>query len=100
MTRGLLAETGLYHEEARQTWQQRVGAPLIKLTFVGDPTLQPVLDVVGKEAGARFNLVSGTLSEIKGTPFGQLVAGVIESEAPLESLPELFASHGVRCEVL
>ncbi|KMN82259.1 D-methionine transport system ATP-binding protein [Chromobacterium alkanivorans] len=100
VTRGLLAETGLYQEEARQTWQQRVGAPLIKLTFVGDPTLQPVLDVVGKEAGARFNLVSGTLSEIKGTPFGQLVAGVIESEAPLESLPELFARQGVRCEVL
>lgn len=100
VTRSLLAETGLYQEQTRQSWQQRVGVPLIKLTFVGQPALQPVLDKVGREFGLRVNLVNGTLSEIKGTPFGQLVAGVIASTTPLSHLPDIFAREGVQCEVL
>ncbi|WP_456238576.1 NIL domain-containing protein [Parachitinimonas caeni] len=73
---------------------------MLRLTFVGEPTLEPVLDKVGREAGLRVNLLSGTLSEIKGTPFGQLLVAVMASTVEVARLPEIFAREGVRCEVL
>lgn len=100
VTRGLLAETGLYQEASRQPWRKLVNLPVFKLTFVGETTLTPVLDDIAREHAIRFNLINGTLSDIKGTPFGQLVVGIVESGLPLEQLPETFARRGVRCEVL
>jgi D-methionine transport system ATP-binding protein len=69
-------------------------------SFVGEPTLSPVLDKVGRETGLRVNLLSGTLSEIRDTPCGQLLVGVVASDVELPALPEIFAREGVRCEVL
>nr|WP_304440667.1 NIL domain-containing protein [Vogesella sp. LIG4] len=83
-----------------EAWRARIGLPLIRLTFVGQPALQPVLDKVGREAGLRINLLSGTLAEIKHTPFGQLLAGVVASDIDLLALPAVFAREGVECEVL
>ncbi|WP_449369295.1 NIL domain-containing protein [Vogesella facilis] len=74
--------------------------PLLKLSFVGAPALQPVLDKVGRTAGLRLNLLSGTLAEIKHTPFGLLLAAVVASDVELPALPAIFAREGVRCEVL
>lgn len=100
VTQSLLAETGMGQGALQGIWRQRVATPVIKLTFVGEPTLQPVLDKVGREVGLRVNLLSGTLSEIKDTPFGQLLAGVVASDVDVSALPAIFAREGVRCEVL
>ncbi|MDK2126165.1 ATP-binding cassette domain-containing protein [Chitinimonas sp. DQS-5] len=100
VTRSLLAETGLGHGVLPASWRERIAGPLLRLTFVGEPTLEPVLDKVGREAGLRVNLLSGTLSEIKGTPFGQLLVAVMASTVEVARLPEIFAREGVRCEVL
>lgn len=100
VTQSLLAETGMGQGALQGIWRQRVSTPVIKLTFVGEPTLQPVLDKVGREVGLRVNLLSGTLSEIKDTPFGQLLAGVVASDVDVSALPAIFAREGVRCEVL
>lgn len=100
VTRSLLAETGFGQGERVDAWRERIGVPLLKLTFVGEPTLSPVLDKVGRETGLRVNLLSGTLSEIRDTPCGQLLVGVVASDVELPALPEIFAREGVRCEVL
>ena len=98
--RSLLAETGFGQGERVDAWRARIGVPLLKLTIVGEPTLSPVLDKVGREPGLRVNLLSGTLSEIRDTPCGQLLVGVVASDVELTALPEIFAREGVRCEVL
>ncbi len=100
VTQGLLAETGLGPGRLTGIWRERISSPVIRLSFVGEPALQPVLDKVGRETGLRLNLLSGTLSEIKNTPFGQLLAGVLASEVELSALPAIFAREGVHCEVL
>ncbi|MEQ6289404.1 methionine ABC transporter ATP-binding protein [Vogesella sp. GCM10023246] len=99
-TQSLLAETGLGQAALQGQWRERIGTPLLKLTFVGEPALQPVLDKVGREAGLRINLLSGTLAEIKHTPFGLLLAAVVASDVEVQALPAIFAREGVRCEVL
>ena len=100
VTQSLLAETGLGPGRLTGIWRERISSPVIRLSFVGQPALQPVLDKVGRETGLRLNLLSGTLSEIKNTPFGQLLAGVLASDVELSALPAIFALEGVRCEVL
>lgn len=100
VTRSLLAETGLAQAGVHEAWRERIGLPLIRLTFVGQAALQPVLDKVGREAGLRINLLAGTLAEIKNTPFGQLLAGVVASDIDVLALPAVFAREGVECEVL
>ncbi len=100
VTRSLLAETGFGQNAAPEAIRRRLNTPLLKLTFVGESTLSPVLDKVGRSAGLRVNLVSGMLSEIRSVPCGQLVAGVVSSDVDLSSLPDIFAREGVRCEVL
>ncbi len=99
VTRKLLAETGFYQEASQQAWRQHVQGPLLKLTFVGAPTLNPVLDEVSREHSVRFNLVNGTLADIKGTPFGQLLVSVVSSGLSLERLQQVFVDKGVHCEV-
>ncbi|GGY02353.1 methionine import ATP-binding protein MetN 2 [Paludibacterium paludis] len=99
-TRKLLAETGFYQEASQQAWRAHVAGPLLKLTFVGPATLTPVLDEVSREHRVNFNLVNGTLADIKGTPFGQLLVGVVKSDIPLADLQTVFHEKGVDCEVL
>lgn len=100
VTQGLLAETGLGVGRVGGVWRERLDVPLIRLSFVGEPALQPVLDKMHREIGLRVNLLSGTLSEIKQMPFGQLLAGVLSAQVELSALPAIFAREGVRCEVL
>ncbi|MDC7698250.1 methionine ABC transporter ATP-binding protein [Vogesella indigofera] len=100
VTQSLLAETGFGQGALQGQWRERISTPVLKLTFVGEPALQPVLDKVGRETGLRVNLLAGTLSEIKATPFGQLLAGVVASDVAVSALPDIFAREGVRCEVL
>jgi D-methionine transport system ATP-binding protein len=100
VTQSLLAETGLGLGAVPERWRERIGTPLLKLTFVGAATHQPVLDKLSREIGLRLNLLSGSLSEIKHTPFGQFVAGVVATNVDLPALPAIFAREGVRCEVL
>ena len=100
VTCSLLAETGMGQGALNGRWREHVSGPLLRLTFIGDAALAPVLDKVGRETGLRVNLLSGTLSEIKNTPFGQLLLTVLAADVATAALPEIFAREGVRCEVL
>ncbi|WP_425325371.1 NIL domain-containing protein [Paludibacterium paludis] len=55
---------------------------------------------MSREHRVNFNLVNGTLADIKGTPFGQLLVGVVKSDIPLADLQTVFHEKGVDCEVL
>lgn len=100
VTRSLLAHAGLFDEDATAAWRGRFQGPVLRLRCVGAPTLEAVLERLRGEAGLRLNLLQGTLSQIKGTPFARLLAGVVASAVPLAELPAAFARQGVHCEVL
>lgn len=100
VTRSLLAETGLHTADGASNWRQRFDGPLLKLTTVGAPTLDPVLDTLSREYGLRWNLIHGTVADIKGTPFGQLVIGLIDPPMPPEQVRAVLTRHGVHSEVL
>jgi D-methionine transport system ATP-binding protein len=45
---------------------------IVRLTFTGDATYQPLLGAVARDAGVDFSILAGRIDRIKDTPYGQL----------------------------
>ncbi|MDE2315563.1 MAG: methionine ABC transporter ATP-binding protein [Xanthomonadaceae bacterium] len=69
-TRRFVAEA--LPEEAATAQAPAVVGRVMRLTFRGATTLQPVLSRVMREHGVDFNLLAGRIDRIKDLPYGQL----------------------------
>ena len=99
VTQSLLSESGLDAEGWRDVAQGMQGT-LLRLSFKGDSTLQPLLSRVSRDLGVDLSILQGSVGRIKDTPYGQLVVAV---EGPADSclrLPEVLRAEGVVCEEL
>lgn len=73
---------------------------IIRITFLGAQTYQPILFQTMQETGVAFNILQGTISRMKDTPYGQLV---VELEADRErglQVLETLRKRGLEVEVL
>ncbi|MBD8899728.1 methionine ABC transporter ATP-binding protein [Rhodanobacter sp. DHG33] len=59
-------------EEAATAQAPNMTGRVLRLTFRGAATLQPVLSRVMREHGVDFNLLAGRIDRIKELPYGQL----------------------------
>jgi D-methionine transport system ATP-binding protein len=61
---------------------------ILRLTFQGDSTYQPLLGSVARETGVDFSILSGRIDRIKETPYGQLTLALVGGDmaAALERL--------------
>lgn len=50
---------------------------ILRLTFQGDATYQPLLGGVARETGVDFSILSGRIDRIKDTPYGQLTLALV-----------------------
>jgi D-methionine transport system ATP-binding protein len=73
---------------------------VVQVSFLGDMTFQPVLFGVLQEQGIRFNILHGTISRMKTTPFGRLVFELQGEPAELEGTLHLFRERGLDTEVI
>jgi len=99
VTQSLLSESGLDAEGWRDVAQGMQGT-LLRLSFKGDSTLQPLLSRVSRDLGVDLSILQGSVGRIKDTPYGQLVVAV---EGPADSclrLPGVLRAEGVVCEEL
>ncbi len=76
----------------------RVEGHLLRLTFTGDTTWQPLLGRVARETGIDFTILSGRIDRIKRLPYGQLTLAVTGAQA--EAAARRFAEAGVHVEAL
>ncbi|PPT77466.1 methionine ABC transporter ATP-binding protein [Xanthomonas arboricola pv. populi] len=53
-----------------------VGGRIVRLTFLGDGTYEPVLGRIARETGVDYNILSGRVDRIKDTPYGQLIVAL------------------------
>ncbi|MBM7591616.1 D-methionine transport system ATP-binding protein [Brevibacillus fulvus] len=73
---------------------------MIRITFLGSQTYQPVLFQTMLETGTPFNILQGTISRMKDTPYGQLI---VELEADQEQVNKTIGSlrqRGLEVEVI
>ncbi len=99
VTQSLLSESGM-DAEGWRGMAQAVQGRLIRLSFRGDSTVQPMLSRISRELNLDLSILQGSVGRIKDTPYGQLVIAVQGDAAGQEKLGGVFAQAGVECEVL
>ncbi len=75
-----------------------VGGRIVRLTFLGKDTYEPLLGRIARETGVDYNILSGRIDRIKDTPYGQLTVSLVggNHEAALHT----FAAAGVHVQEL
>lgn len=71
---------------------------ILRLTFRGDATYQPLLGHVARASGVDFSILSGRIDHIKDTPYGQLTLSLIGGD--LDKAMAEFAEADVHVEVV
>jgi D-methionine transport system ATP-binding protein len=74
--------------------------PLLRLTFLGEVTHQPVLGQISRALDIGFNILEGVIGRIKDTPYAQLTVQVIAPDPDIPRLEAAFTRQSVHCEVL
>ena len=73
-----------------------VGGRILRLTFLGDDTYQPLLGRIARETGVDYNILAGRIDRIKDTPYGQLTVSLVGGDA--DAAQARFAEAGVFIE--
>lgn len=100
LTRALVRESSHHEESATLGHSLGLPGPLLRLTFLGAITYQPVLERVAAALDVSFNILEGVIGRLKDTPYGQLTVQVLGSALSLERIEAAFDQQAVHCEVL
>ncbi len=87
---------GLQAGEGKNEEKQAV----LRITFRGPHATDPVLAQLTSEAGIPAGILSGTVDEIAGRPFGTLVVGVGADPGTVERARTFLAARGLDVEML
>ncbi len=71
---------------------------ILRLTFQGNSTYQPLLGSVARDTGVDFSILSGRIDRIKDTPYGQLTLALVGGD--IEAALTRFDEADVHVEVL
>lgn len=73
---------------------------IVRITYLGETTYEPVLFEATRETGTPFAILQGTISRMKDTPYGQLVVEFGGTETQVTDTITLLRSRGFDVEVL
>ena len=62
--------------ELQQDFKKAKGR-ILRLTFKGESTYDPLLGSVARQSGVDFSIISGRIDHIKDTPYGQLTLALV-----------------------
>ncbi len=99
VTRALLAQSGIETDTAVTTG--RDDGQVLRLTYHGPQSEQPLLSTLGREAGLDFSILQASVGRLKSVPYGRFTIKIppIGPER-LQKLLHLLDTLGVRHEVL
>ena len=76
-TRDFVFESESIDSQERQEDLQKASGRILRLTFKGESTYQPLLGSVARASGVDFSILSGRIDHIKDTPYGQLTLSLV-----------------------
>ena len=100
VTRAMVRESSHHEESADLGASLGLSGPMLRLTFLGEITYQPVLERIATALGVSFNILEGVIGRIKDTPYGQLTVQVIGSDDDLARVEAAFGQQSIHCEVI
>ena len=104
LTRKLIIEeeSDKYLEQVKHFYQfdKHPHKHIILISFVGEKTYQPILNIISQGAGVNFSILRGELGRIKNMPFGQLLVEFDGSEGSLDKAKVIMTELGVHYEIV
>ncbi|WP_438444905.1 methionine ABC transporter ATP-binding protein [Gorillibacterium sp. sgz5001074] len=73
---------------------------IVRITYLGETTYEPVLFEAARETGTPISILQGTISRMKDTPYGQLVVEFGGSDSQVSDTITLLRTRGFDVEVL
>lgn len=99
-TKSLLSESNQDSDQAWQTLAQGVPGRLLRLSFRGAGTSEPLLSRLSRDLNLDLSILQGSVGRIKDTPYGQLIVAIQGHESDLASLSAYLQKFEVDYEVL
>ena len=100
VTRGMVAESDPFASEALGLLPQNFAGRLLRLTYVGDVTYQPILSEIAAATPARIAILQGTIARIKDTPYGQLLVELQGEPDDIAQVLRALDQHHIHHEAL
>ncbi|MES2103579.1 MAG: ATP-binding cassette domain-containing protein [Pseudomonadota bacterium] len=100
VTKSLVAENQALDVDALNQAGRTPGSLLLRLTYVGAATYQPILSRIAAQTKAQIGILQGTIARIKNTPYGQLLVELSATAPDMEAVFGLFQEMQVRYEVI
>ncbi len=73
---------------------------LLRMTYIGDLTYEPILYNAVKPTSVQFAILQGTVSRMKQTPYGQLIVELIGSNEEIEHVIAVLRKDGLEVEAI
>lgn len=74
------------------------GGRLLRMTYIGDLTYEPILYNAVKTTSVQFAILQGTVSRMKQTPYGQLIVELLGSDAEIDSVIAVLRREGLEVD--
>ncbi|MBR7799419.1 methionine ABC transporter ATP-binding protein [Undibacterium fentianense] len=87
-------------QELAQRGKRREHSHLLRLTYVGNSTHEPILSRITAQTSAEIAILQGVIARIKNTPYGQLIVEVIGAEDEIDKVLKLLGRADIRVDVL
>jgi D-methionine transport system ATP-binding protein len=97
-TRRFVSDAEHVDEGERNRDFAAVSGRILRLTFLGDDTFEPLLGRIARDTGVDYNILSGRIDRIKDTPYGQLTVALVGGDA--DAAQAKFAAARVHVEAL
>ncbi|MGO1692123.1 MAG: methionine ABC transporter ATP-binding protein [Marinobacter sp.] len=97
-TREFVLESESVDSRDRQEDLQKANGRILRLTFKGESTYQPLLGSVARASGVDFSILAGRIDHIKDTPYGQLTLSLVGGD--LGAAMNALEAADVHVEVL
>ncbi len=100
VTQALVAENQALDLSLLQQMRTKVESELLRLTYVGAATHEPILHRIAIQSSAEITVLQGVIARIKSTPYGQLIVELSGSEAERSKVKTLLEAAQVRIDLL
>ena len=97
-TRRFVSESEQVDEGELHKDFEAVAGRIVRLTFLGADTYEPLLGRIARETGVDYNILSGRIDRIKDTPYGQLTVSLVGGD--VQAAQAGFVAAGVHLEEL
>ncbi|MEO4054390.1 methionine ABC transporter ATP-binding protein [Solibacillus sp. CAU 1738] len=73
---------------------------IVRLTFIGQKTEQPIMSQLIKQFNVEVNIVHGTISHTTSGPYGTLIVQIDGEKENVEAALNMLAQHEIQTEVI